>query len=402
MSKITKTLNPLHFEDLEPHRFEDLVRQVIYDFRQWHSLEATGRLGADEGVDIRGFEQILSSTEPGPNDEEDELALARLEMREWRVQCKRERRIGPTKLNGIVDDLLKPEGDTPYGVLVVASCDFSKKSRDIFRVRLLEAGVEEFFLWGKAELEDRLFMPQHDHLLWAYFGISIRIRRRSMKSQVSNRLTTKKRLVKALGEVDRYPEVQTVLIRDPEAEDYPWPGDADEFRRAPRWRYYDFEGHVAPDLLGFVTKAQYAWLDEGLGSFDVIEGVDSSWPRHPRLEGIDWGEPEEEENARRYWTIYVPEENQAMLREISVVHYDQILAVDAIGDIVHEPPHLVVDYEGRRAPFRRSKVFVTRSGFHGRVQVPVEELVRQRFFPLNLPRITSEEWRAYFEKGTPG
>lgn len=52
-ARTTRTLNPLHFEDLEPHRFEDLVRQLIYDFRHWQSIEATGRLGADEGVDSR-------------------------------------------------------------------------------------------------------------------------------------------------------------------------------------------------------------------------------------------------------------------------------------------------------------------------------------------------------------
>jgi hypothetical protein len=27
---MSKTLNPLHFEDLEPHRFEDLVRQEMF------------------------------------------------------------------------------------------------------------------------------------------------------------------------------------------------------------------------------------------------------------------------------------------------------------------------------------------------------------------------------------
>ena len=39
--QMTKTLNPLHFEDLEPHRFEDLVRQIIYDFKEWSLLEPT-------------------------------------------------------------------------------------------------------------------------------------------------------------------------------------------------------------------------------------------------------------------------------------------------------------------------------------------------------------------------
>jgi hypothetical protein len=55
MPQPTRTFNPLHFEDLEPHRFEDLIRQLIYDFRQWRSLEATGRTGSDEGMDIRAM-----------------------------------------------------------------------------------------------------------------------------------------------------------------------------------------------------------------------------------------------------------------------------------------------------------------------------------------------------------
>src|SRR5690349_2024345 len=50
---ITRTLGPIHFEDLDPHRFEDLVRQLAYDFRQWQSIESTGRGGADDGFDIR-------------------------------------------------------------------------------------------------------------------------------------------------------------------------------------------------------------------------------------------------------------------------------------------------------------------------------------------------------------
>ena len=60
MARATKNMNPLHFEDLEPHRFEDLVRQLIYDFKQWKSLEATGRTGSDEGMDIRAIERTQS------------------------------------------------------------------------------------------------------------------------------------------------------------------------------------------------------------------------------------------------------------------------------------------------------------------------------------------------------
>jgi hypothetical protein len=35
------------------HRFDDLIRELIYDFRDWQSIEATGKGGSDDGFDIR-------------------------------------------------------------------------------------------------------------------------------------------------------------------------------------------------------------------------------------------------------------------------------------------------------------------------------------------------------------
>jgi hypothetical protein len=99
MTRATRTINPLHFEDLEPHRFEDLVRQLAYDFRNWSSIEAVGRSGSDEGIDIRAT-LSLGNTEPSL-EEEDGDALIRenlLASQTWIIQCKRERSIGPKKL----------------------------------------------------------------------------------------------------------------------------------------------------------------------------------------------------------------------------------------------------------------------------------------------------------------
>ena len=55
--RVTRTHGQLHFEDLDPHRFEDLVRELIYDFRDWQTIEATGRSGNDAGIDIRAYER---------------------------------------------------------------------------------------------------------------------------------------------------------------------------------------------------------------------------------------------------------------------------------------------------------------------------------------------------------
>jgi hypothetical protein len=36
-----------------------LVRDLIYDYRDWQTIEATGRSGGDDGYDIRAFEKRL-------------------------------------------------------------------------------------------------------------------------------------------------------------------------------------------------------------------------------------------------------------------------------------------------------------------------------------------------------
>lgn len=157
--KPTRTTNPLHFEDLEPHRFEDLTRQLVRDFRSWQKLEPTGRLGADDGYDVRGIEAVA--------------VPSGIEERVWQIQCKREKSITPKELGEYIDEMIPPGTTAPYGVLLVAPCDFSKRARDLFRNELQKRSVREFYLWGKADLEDLLYQRKNDHLLYSYFGISL-------------------------------------------------------------------------------------------------------------------------------------------------------------------------------------------------------------------------------------
>lgn len=59
MVSVSKTLGPIHFEDLEPKRFESMVRGLLYDFRDWNKMESTGIAGSDEGFDIRAWEKSI-------------------------------------------------------------------------------------------------------------------------------------------------------------------------------------------------------------------------------------------------------------------------------------------------------------------------------------------------------
>src|SRR5258705_372371 len=64
-------------------------------------------------------------------------------------------------------------------------------------------------LWGKGEIEDMLFQPKNDHLLFAYFGVSLQVRRRSLRTDVRARLATKRKAQKVL---ERF--AHGVLVRD--------------------------------------------------------------------------------------------------------------------------------------------------------------------------------------------
>jgi hypothetical protein len=141
----SRTFNPLHFDDLDPHRFEDLLRQLVYGFRNWNRLEAIGRSGADAGVDIRGVE-LHRSTEP---DEEEDESEPRGEPRVWFIQCKREKQFGPSKARAAAEAALMDEADPPHGFILAVPCDLSRQTRDALASQLRGAGVREIHTWGR-------------------------------------------------------------------------------------------------------------------------------------------------------------------------------------------------------------------------------------------------------------
>jgi len=251
-SPMTKTLNPLHFEDLEPHRFEDLVRQVVYYFRNWASLEPTGRLGSDDGYDARGFEIVTEEVDIDSDeriDDEEDTESDLKQERLWQIQCKRERAITPSKIKQYVRDMIPETSTVPYGVVFAAAADFSKKTRDTFKEELRKKGVKEFYLWGKADLEDVLYQPKNDHLLYAYFGISLQIQRRSQRSKLRGVLAIKRKAIKHLGPID-FNSFKEVLLRDIDDEQYPYSDRISHFKKQPAWKMYFFAGHEQIEGVG--------------------------------------------------------------------------------------------------------------------------------------------------------
>lgn len=355
MSTPTRTLGPLHLEDLEPHRFEDLVRQLIYDFRNWRALEPTGRSGADEGFDARGFEIVSANPAAEVEDEVENsegLALpAEGEDRIWLVQCKREKRISPKKLIGYLRDFPQSERAELYGLIFVGASDFSKLARDSFRTTARELGFAEAFLWGKGEVEDMLFQPKNDHLLFAYFGVSLQIRKRQLRTDLRARLATKRKATRLLNEHG------PVLIRDATDDRYPY---LDEDRgqgrvERGRWVVRNYKG-CYHDGLHFVTARHFAFLDEDGVHWDYAETMDDSivhrhdnpWSAATHNDGFM-----DRSAAMSVWNA-LPEYTRAWFEIEHILPFENILDIDEKGDDWAERPHLYTTaFHPDHGPFRQ-------------------------------------------------
>jgi Restriction endonuclease len=365
----SRTLGPLHLEDLEPHRFEDLVRQLLYDFRNWTQIEATGRSGGDDGFDARAWERSEVIKEMDETEEEPE-SNSSVEVepdRQWLIQCKRERTIGPSQLVKYLAHV--PSDGSLTGLVFVAACDFSKKARDVFREKVRELGIDEAYLWGKGELEDQLFQPKNDHLLFAYFGISLQKRRRSMRAAARSTVTTKRKVKRLLHSGMHY------LVRDVTDTRYPWRDEAKNnsgFRYG-RWRVMKYEG-LRYDGLRFEVRRHYAYLSDNGENWDWLEDFNLA-----NAFGFNdpWSEDEETLRSKRAqvfeeWSA-LPEKNRAQAVIEGLLPFESILDIDDVGDDWFDRPHLLVDQcDSDRGPFDEGfRFWIERSmAAHGPVAHP--------------------------------
>lgn len=387
MVYVSKTINPIHFEDLEPHRFEDLVRQLIYDLKNWRSLEATGRAGGDDGFDVRGLEVVDAENLENENDDKEENEQENTTQdRLWQIQCKREKSIAPAKIKNYLKDILSNQ-IIPYGVIFVAACDFSKKTRDVFIDEIRKKGVQEFYLFGKAELEDLLFQPKNDHLLFAYFGISLAMRKRSERTNIRSLLTIKRKVINHLGKIgeDVY---NPVLIRDPKIIQYPYYGDKKKFKEKPLWKGFYFIGH-SHNGLKFITHRFNAYIDDDKKHWDAYEKVNLV-----SCYEDEWNRPEES-NENPNWKIYnfcnekIEKKNKAYFEVEKIIPYDAIIEIDQFGDVCFEHPHIFVNFDKNGfPPFSETNIYLRPPEQWGFQEMYMsDELWKNRikFFPDTLP-----------------
>lgn len=339
MVAVTRSHGPLHFEDLDPKRFEDLVRQLLYDFRPWVKLEPTGRSGSDDGFDARGTE-IEPSPDYGDADEADE---SQGQHRTWLIQCKREKSIPPRKLMAYLEGIVAGCKEPLYGIIFVAACDFSKAARDQFNARCRSEGVKEWFLLGKADLEDLLYRPQYDRLLFGYFGVSLGRDVTRKYAALRKGLVGKRKALRGLV------AGREVLVRSVADLSYPSKGDG----RHPGWARVRFVRATYQGLI-FDLHRHFAVLTSD-GEWDAAFALDEY---DPEALGDDFDEAARQARSDLWQLWYDLADEKAWFMFRGCIPFDNIVEVDADGDDLAEFPHLYVEPSegGRLFPLHGSAI----------------------------------------------
>lgn len=380
---VTRTFAPLQFEALEPHRFEDLVRDLLYGYRDWQRIEATGRGGGDDGFDARAYEKAANPVERDPDVEDEVEEPTTVEGNLWMIQCKREKQLGAARITAIIDEAVKKESP-PYGYVLAAPVNFTKKSYDAFRSALIDRGVSEFQLLGRAELEDMLYQPKNDRVLFAFFGISLVSRKRTRLTEVRSIVNNKNKLFRALGTPSNRFSVN-VLIRDINDGSYPDESAYPDFEKVPRWEEGIAVAHHTEGLR-LQVKKHYAYINRERKEWDFVPNLDLLPRRHDRDD--EAGRPRYQElhdRATDYWA-HMPLENQAKFWIDGLLRYADIDLIDKEGDALYVMPHLYASFSNKGRPFAGywNNLLI----FDEREAVSLKEFKKISFFPKEFGEVT--------------
>jgi hypothetical protein len=233
-------------------------------------------------------------------------------------------------------------------------------------------------LWGAGELEDMLYQPKNDHVLFAFFGISLASRRRSRTSEIRTAVNAKNKLLRILGED---PSHQPALLRDLKDTSDPYEKDYTDFDKRPRWKGYSV---IAFHPLGLEVSIarHYAYIDKVKGEWDFTRlannavSVDSEHKRRDRSE-------EELNNAAKGFWELLPRQNRATLVKNGLIRFDSIALIDDKGDSEYKCPHLYVDFHIERGPFVGFAEYLEISRHR---HESLEGLKRAAIFPEELPK----------------
>lgn len=351
---------------MEPKRFEDMVRQLAYDFKPWRQLEATGRSGGDAGFDIRGFEIVPSPLGPidefADDDTSDETGLDRL----WLIQCKRERSIGPAAMKKSLSEIAEDSRTGLHGIIFAAACDFSLATRNAFREWCGTNSISECIIWGRGELEDLLFQPKNDGLLFAYFGISLRVRRQRVATELRREIALKRKFMRLFPREVGHGE--PIILRDPSDARYPFVDGKTLKEGKSLWLPRRTLG-AGTFGLRVVLREFWAFYDWKTERWDIASAIDFSIPddhENPWYQfQIEPGRDEIAQKIVKLWQQF-PRGDQCFFRVVGNIEYQDIIEVDDVGSHSLKTPTIYVVFKNGAPPYsQHTKIIIEMSGYGG-------------------------------------
>lgn len=145
------TTNRLHFEDLEPRRFEELGYQLLYRLHKWNRLDHTGVCGNDGGIDMYGI------TKEGVH---------------CYCQVKRYQKLTQSDIRDIYATILnnnKSGIESNSRFILICACDLTKPVLDLVYEEGSKYGFNSVEIFSRTKLESLLYNG-HRTLLKTFFG----------------------------------------------------------------------------------------------------------------------------------------------------------------------------------------------------------------------------------------
>lgn len=176
---VTKTIGKIHFNDLDHVRFEHLCLSLIYTYQQWNEVNHYGEVGKDDGIDIYAT-NILENGK----------------VRKWAIQCKRYSKFTAADAKCAVNEILERNDWVPDVLMLMISCNPSKRTIEAFRKYAEEQNIRNPILMTSSVIEAELYSKRHD-LLFAYFGIDLLFERRNTVEIVKRKIRMKRRFTRA-------------------------------------------------------------------------------------------------------------------------------------------------------------------------------------------------------------
>lgn len=312
------TKGVLHFEDLAPDMFERMYRYILDSSDQYEKIRSYGIEGSDEGVDI--------------------LCVEKKSQLRYFIQCKRYQKLPESELRKIVNRIIEGNNDYKGQVLVVVtSCDVTKKAYENFEAYAKEKGFLEVNIIGKTSLDSLLHHEKYQLIKERCFGSEFdkeeRARKRMRDFKVGMKLVEKKLLyenkqvsLKTCMDFLKHPEWKfkenEVIIRSIYDESYP---DSNETGEYSTWFKSSLHDVYSNGIQIYVAP----WIYE-----TIIINSNGQWLLKSEFEKIQ----------------YEGEILELKVNIIGRIPFYNILDIED-GDNIFSCPHLFCRFNGNKGPF---------------------------------------------------